>query len=133
MKIVTVPEEKGINWNLVLKRKKQLDKKGRGEREGLNKTSIEMTIWFSQFSHSVMSDSVTTWTIAHQASLFITNSHSLLKLMSIEAVMLSNHLILSCPLLLPSIFPTIRVFPVSQVFASGGQILELRLQHQSFQ
>ena len=49
--------------------------------------------------------------MAHQASLSITNSWSLLKLMSIESVMPSNHLILSCPLLLPpSIFPSIRVF-----------------------
>ena len=53
----------------------------------------------------------TPWTAAHQASLFITNSRSLLKLMSIESVMPSNHLILCCPLLLlPSIFPSIRVF-----------------------
>ena len=51
------------------------------------------------------------WTAAHQASLSITNSQSLLKLMSIELVMPSNHLILCCPLLLPpSIFPIIRVF-----------------------
>ena len=54
---------------------------------------------------------VTPWTAAHQASLSITNSWSLLKLMSIESVMPSNHLILCCPLLLlPSIFPSIRVF-----------------------
>ena len=46
-----------------------------------------------QFSHSVVSDSATPWTAAHQASLSITNSRSLLKLMSIELVMLSNHLI----------------------------------------
>ena len=53
----------------------------------------------------------TTWTAACQASLSITNSQSLLKLMSIESVMPSNHLILCRPLLLlPSIFPTIRVF-----------------------
>ena len=50
------------------------------------------------------------WTVAHQASLSITNSPSLLKLMSIETVMPSNHLILCHPLLLPSIFPSIRVF-----------------------
>ena len=51
------------------------------------------------------------WTAAHQASLSITNSRSLLKLMSIELVMPSNHLILCHPLLLlPSIFPSIRVF-----------------------
>ena len=53
----------------------------------------------------------TPWTAAHQASLSITNSQSLLKLMSIESVMPSNHLILCRPLLLrPSIFPSIRVF-----------------------
>ena len=53
----------------------------------------------------------TPWTAAHQASLSITNSQSLLKLMSIELVMPSNHLILCCPFLLPpSIFPSIRVF-----------------------
>ena len=64
-----------------------------------------------QFSHPVISDSVTPWTEAHQASLPITNSRSLLKLMSIESMMPSNHLILCCPLLLPpSILPSIRVF-----------------------
>ena len=53
----------------------------------------------------------TPWTVAHQASLSITNSWSLLKLMSNESVMPSNHLILCCPLLLlPSIFPSIRIF-----------------------
>ena len=51
------------------------------------------------------------WTAACQVSLSITNSRSLLKLMSIESVMASNHLILCCPLLLlPSVFPSIRVF-----------------------
>ena len=55
--------------------------------------------------------SATPWTAARQASLSITNSRSLLKLMSIESVMPSNHLILCHPLLLPpSIFPSIRVF-----------------------
>ena len=65
----------------------------------------------SQFS-SVQSLShiqlfATPWTVAHQASLSITNFQSLLKLMSIESVKPSNHLILCCPLLLPSIFPSI--------------------------
>jgi len=51
------------------------------------------------------------WTAAYQASLSITNSWSLLKLMSIKSVMPSNHFILCCPLLLlPSVFPSIRVF-----------------------
>ena len=54
---------------------------------------------------------VTPWTAAHQASLSITNSWSLLKLISIESMMPSNHLILCRPLLLsPSILPSIRVF-----------------------
>ena len=52
----------------------------------------------------------TPWTAACQGSLSVTNSRSLPKLMSIESVMPSNHLILCRPLLLPSIFPTIRVF-----------------------
>ena len=54
---------------------------------------------------------MTQWTAARQASLSITSSQTLLKLMSIKSVMPSNHLILCCPLLLPSsIFPSIRVF-----------------------
>ena len=68
--------------------------------------------WLSsvQFSRLGVSDS-TPWTAAHQASLSITNSQSFSKLMSIESVMPSNHLILCHPLLLlPSIFPSITVF-----------------------
>ena len=58
----------------------------------------------------------TPWTAAHQVSLPITNSRSLLKLMSIELVMPCNHLIFYCPLLLPpSIFPSIRVFSSESV------------------
>ena len=64
----------------------------------------------SQFSRSVMYDSATPWTAARQASLSITSSQSLLKLMSIKSVMPSNHLALCHPLLLlPSIFPSIKV------------------------
>ena len=61
-------------------------------------------------SCSVVSNSSISWTAACQASLSITNSRSLLQLMSIESVMPSNHLILCCPLLLLSVFPSIRVF-----------------------
>ena len=62
----------------------------------------------------------TSWTAACQASLSITNSRSLLKLLSIELVMQSNHLILCCPIhLLSSIFPSIRVF-------SNGSVLHIR-------
>ena len=72
--------------------------------------SLSSLIW-PQFSHSFVSDSATPWTAARQASLSITNSWSLLKLMSITSVMPSNHLSLCRPpLLLPSIFPSIRVF-----------------------
>ena len=64
----------------------------------------------------------TPWTAACQASLAITNSQSLLKLTSIESVMPSNHLIICCSLLLlPSIFPSIRVFSNGKFFTSGGQ------------
>ena len=64
----------------------------------------------------------TPWITARQASLSITNSWSLLKLMPIESVMPSSHLILCLPrLLLPSIPPSIRSFPMSQLFAWGGQ------------
>ena len=65
---------------------------------------------------------VTPRTAAHQASLSITNSQSPPKLISIESVMPSNHFIPCCPLLLlPSIFPNIRSFQMSQLFTSVGQ------------
>ena len=72
----------------------------------------------------------TPWTAARQASLSITNSQSLLKLMSIESVMPSNQLILSHPfLLLPSIFPSIRVFPSESVsLHQVAKVLEFQLQ-----
>ena len=96
---------------------------GDGTEVGLETVAPRGTeSWFS----SVQSLSrvwlfATPWTAACQASLSITNSWSLLNLMSIESVMPSNHLILCRPLLfLPSVFP-IRVFPMSQLFASGGQ------------
>ena len=68
--------------------------------------------WWLLFSHSVMSDSFETLrTAARQVSLSFTISRRLLKLMSVESVMASSHLIFCCPLLfLPSILPSIRVF-----------------------
>ena len=88
-----------------------------------------------QFSCSVVSDSATPWTAARQASLSITNSRSLLKLMSFESVMPSNHLILCRPLLLPpSIFPSIRVFSNKSVLhIRWPKYWSFQLQHQSFQ
>ena len=81
----------------------------------------QFTTWFTEYFKPTADSSVqllsrvrlfvTPWTVAHQASLSITNSWSLLKLMSIESMIPSNHLILWHPLLLlPSIFPSIRVF-----------------------
>ncbi|CAM9498474.1 unnamed protein product [Rangifer tarandus platyrhynchus] len=78
---------------------------------------------------------VTLWTAPRQASLSFSISQSLLKLMSIHLVMLSNHLILCQPLLLlPSIFPSVRVLSHESVGSSHqlAKILELQLQHQSF-
>ena len=88
-----------------------------------------------RFSRSVMSDSTTAWTAARHVSLSITNSQSLLKLMSIKSMMPSSHLILYCPLLLPpSIFPSIRIFSSGSVLRiRWPKVLEFQLQHQSFQ
>ena len=76
--------------------------------------------WF--YSFDFLFSMPTTGTPAPQASLSITNSQSLLKLMSMESVMPSNHLILCHPLLLPpSIFPSIRIFSNKSFFTSGAQ------------
>ena len=89
----------------------------------LNHLALPSTllVQFSSVAQSCLTLWLTPWTAARLASLSITNSRSLLKLMSIESAMPSNCLILCRPLLLPSIFPSIRVFPVSQFFTSGGQ------------
>ena len=82
----------------------------------MQKTLVQFLGWeepLSQFSSATQScpTFATPWSATHQASLSITNSQSLLKLMSIESVMPSKHLIVCCPLLLlPSVFPSIRVF-----------------------
>ena len=73
-------------------------------------------------SCSVVSDSATPWTTAHQASLSITNSWSLLSLKSIELMMPSNHLILCRPLSsCTQSFPVSGSLPMSQLFTSGSQ------------
>ena len=81
------------------------------QRNRANGISLSTSVQFSsvQFSRSVVSDFVIPCTAARQASLSITNSWSLIKLMLIESVMPSNHLILCSPLLPPSIFPSIKV------------------------
>ena len=87
-----------------------------------------------RFSHSDQSDFLwPPWTTARQASLSITNSQSLLKLMSIESVMPSNHLLLCHPLLLPHLSQHQGLF---QWVSSSHQVakeLEFQLDHQSFQ
>ena len=81
----------------------------RAEMMWLNNTSYNIFSPVQSLSHAWLF--VTPWTAACRASLSITNSQSSLKLMPIESVMPSNHLILCCPLLLlPSLFPSIRVF-----------------------
>ena len=85
-----------------------LPRKSRGQRSQVGYTPIHYSsvLWPSRVRLFA-----TPWTAAHQASLSITSSRSLLKLMSIESVMPSNQLILCRPLLLlPSVFPSIRVF-----------------------
>ena len=92
---------------------------------GQSKSSVIVVQLLTRFQFSP-----TPWTTAYQTSLSFTISRSLLKLMSIESAMPSNHLILCYPLLLlPSIFPSIRVFSTSQLFALGAKLLELQLQH----
>ena len=96
-----------------------------------------MSVTYSvQFSSSVVSDSLRPYGPQHaNASLSITNLQSFLKLMFIELVMPFNHLLLCCLLLLPlSIFSSIRVFSNGSVLRiRWPEVLELQLQHQSFQ
>ena len=91
---------------------------GRVMSKGVYRGSCEVRKSFSSVQSLIhVRLFVTSWTAAQQASLSITNSWNLLKLMSIESVMPSNHLIICCPLLLlPSIFPSIRIFSNESAF-----------------
>ena len=101
--------------------------------------NLEFFPSLSNFPCSVQSLShvqlfATPWTAARQSSLSITNSRCLLKLTPIKLVMPSNHLILCHPLLLlPSIFPSIRVFSRVSSLHQVAKVLEFQLQHQCFQ
>ena len=88
-----------------------------------------------QICHSVMSDSATPWTASCQASLSITSSWSLLRLMSIKSVKPSHHLILCHPLLLlPSVFPSITSFSNESVLhIRWSKYWSISFTHQSFQ
>ena len=103
----------------------------------MNEWISQMWFQFSsvQFSYLVVSDSVIPWTAAYHTSLSISKSQSLLKLMPIELVMPSNHLILChLLLLLPSIFLSIRVLSnESALHNQAAKVLEFQLKHQSFQ
>ena len=95
----------------------------------INPLEIFLTWISSVQSLSCVQFFVTSWTAAHQASLSITNFQSLPKLMSIELVMPSNHVILCCPLLLPpSIFPSIKVYSSSLYFARDAAAAAKSLQ-----
>ena len=88
--------------------------------------------WVQLFSHVWLF--AAPWTAVRYSSPSLTNSRSLLKLTLIESVMSSNHLILCCPLLPPSIFPSIRVsFKWLSSSPQAAKVLEFQLQHQSFQ
>ena len=99
---------------------------------GQEATELDME---QQFCSVARSCCATSWAAARQASLSITNFQSLLKLMSIQSVMPSKHLIFCRPLLLPpSIFSSIRMFSNESVLRHQvGKVLELQVQHQSFQ
>ena len=99
-----------VNTKLIVSSAKHFDYKVKhGHTQSMSSQNYASFSQFSSVAQSCLF--VTPWTAACQASSSITNSRSLLKLMSIESVMPSNHLILCCPLLLlPSIFPSIRVF-----------------------
>ena len=96
-------------------------------------TAKEVKLLLSLFSHSVVSDSLPPDGLQQArllSPLSSTVSQSLLKFMAIELVMLSNHLVLGCPhLVLPSVFPRIKAFPIS--LHQVAKVLEL--QQQSFQ
>ena len=119
------PLSYGVSWwMLSTQESKTKRNSSRKNFDGKIDTSWRRILQFSsvQFRNSVMSDSANPWTAAIQASLSITNSHSPPKPMSIELVMPSSHLILYCPLLLlPSIFPIIRVFSNESALHIGGQ------------
>ena len=129
-------------------RKLQQETQWVGDRASGEQVSVDMNwrflcglhIWLRAISSvqllSCVRLFVTPWTAAHQASLSITTSQSLLKLMSIKFVMPPSHLILCRPLLLlPSIFPSLLEGLFQWVSSSHemAKVLELQLQYQSFQ
>ena len=121
-------------WEAIILTEYEKEKRYDTERWTSQVSSVQLISCVQLLLISCVQLFETPWTAACQDSLSITNSWSLLELISIELVMPSNRLILCHPrLFLPSIFPASGSFPVSQFFPSGGQVLEFQLQHQSFQ
>ena len=111
-----------------------LDSVGEGESGMIWENSIETYTFSSVQSLSCVRLFASPWIAARQASLSITKSWSLLKLMPIESVMPSSYLILChLRLLLPPIPPSIRVFSNESTLHEVAKVLEFQLQHQSFQ
>ena len=111
-----------------------LDSVGEGESGMIWENSIETYTFSSVQSLSCVRLFASPWIAARQASLSITKSWSLLKLMPIESVMPSSYLILChLRLLLPPIPPSIRVFSNETTLHEVAKVLEFQLQHQSFQ
>ena len=107
--------EKGVHsFNQIFNGSCDIEKKKRINMIGVQFSSVTQ-------SCPTLCWTATPWTAARQASLSIINSQSLFKLVSIKLVIPSNQLILCQPLLLPSIFPSIRIFVMSWFFKSGGQ------------
>ena len=116
-------EADSLVWENLVKILKSYEKIWRTSSYCQLKCSVQFR---SLQSHSHVWLFVTPWTAARLPSLSITNSWSLLKLMSIESVMPSNHLILCRPLLLPpSIFPSIKVFSNESVLLISGQSIRV--------
>ena len=97
-------------------------------KEAIGKFDMVISLIVIVQSLSHVQHFATPWTAARQDFLSFTISQSVLKLMSIESVMPSNHLVLSCPLLLPSVFPSIKVFSNETAISHQmARVLELQL------
>ena len=112
MLTATTKKPQAHSPNVLSKNASQQASRARGREQGPGSKSGDYQMWISPVQLlSCVQLFTTPWTAAHQASVSIISSRSLLKLMSIESLMPSNHLNLCRPLLLlPSIFPSIRVF-----------------------
>ena len=118
-------------WNTM---KKMCQKKIIWKYSNMNKCCFnQLYIGINYCSVTQLCLTLTPWTAARQASLSFTISWNLLKLMSIESVMPSNHFVLCYPLLLlPSSFPRISLSQYVSTLHHVAKVLELQLQHQSF-